>query len=322
MIKTLVEGFLLGLSTGSVCLATCTPIYLPWLISEDRNLRKSFGKILEISAGRFISYIIFGALAGYLGSNIKQMNRELFTGISYIFLTIFLLVNSFRTTRHDKKCLVPKWSSFSQSAFMLGLLTGINFCPSFLIALTNSFGLGGVLAGVLLFIGFFVGTTLFLIPLAFTGLLTAMPLLKKIARIASILIAVWFFYKGIVSLNHYYTEQKEIRDKVEIVLNDPSLKVSLVFLKTDSLLVQTLIDSLSEIYAEKPKIIQFDKGKYKVQRSGNEVNLIDSRIEIEGDTLAVHIIRINDLKNPHQILEFIRNYNFKVRKDKGLYWVM
>ena len=65
MYKTLLEGLLLGFSTGSLCLLTCTPIYLPYLISEDRKLSKGILAVLEISAGRFFSYLAFGAIAGY-----------------------------------------------------------------------------------------------------------------------------------------------------------------------------------------------------------------------------------------------------------------
>ena len=82
MIKTLIEGTILGLTTGTACLVTCSPIYLPYLISEDRKLGKSILAVLEISAGRFVSYLAFGAIAGYTGAQIASVNRELFTSYS------------------------------------------------------------------------------------------------------------------------------------------------------------------------------------------------------------------------------------------------
>ncbi len=119
MLKTLIEGFALGLSTGSACLVTCSPIYLPWLTAENNSVLRSLYKIMEISFGRFISYLLFGSLAGYFGTKISPMNREWFTGISYLLLCVFLVLNSFRTNRHDKRCLVPKWAKISQSPFIL-----------------------------------------------------------------------------------------------------------------------------------------------------------------------------------------------------------
>ena len=88
MIKTLIEGTILGLTTGTACLVTCSPIYLPYLISEDRKLSKGIIAVLEISAGRFVSYLAFGAIAGYTGAQIASVNRELFTSIAYILLLL------------------------------------------------------------------------------------------------------------------------------------------------------------------------------------------------------------------------------------------
>ena len=45
MLTTLIEGFILGISTGTLCLVTCTPIYIPFLMSEDRKFGKNFIKV-------------------------------------------------------------------------------------------------------------------------------------------------------------------------------------------------------------------------------------------------------------------------------------
>ena len=47
-----------------------------------------------------------------------------------------VLLNVFRTHREGKSCRMPRWAAMSKSAFLLGLFTGINFCPSLLIALS------------------------------------------------------------------------------------------------------------------------------------------------------------------------------------------
>ena len=56
MISQLSEGFLLGIATGTTCLATCGPIYAPYLMQYDRNLKASLVTLLEISGGRFATY--------------------------------------------------------------------------------------------------------------------------------------------------------------------------------------------------------------------------------------------------------------------------
>jgi len=42
MFQILAKGFSLGLTLGTTCLVTCTPIYIPYLISEDRKLGKGW----------------------------------------------------------------------------------------------------------------------------------------------------------------------------------------------------------------------------------------------------------------------------------------
>ncbi len=205
MLQALTEGFTLGLATGVVCLSTCTPIYLPYLLSSDRKLWKSFVAIMEISAGRFFSYLTFGAIAGFLGAQISQVNREVFTAIAYILLSIYLISSAIRTRNEHKKCAVPKFAAMTRSAFVLGILTGINFCPAFLIALSNAMNLAGPLSGMLLFLGFFFGTSLFLIPLAFANFLTRIRQMKSIAQLASVLIGIWFIARGLFMLYGFAT---------------------------------------------------------------------------------------------------------------------
>jgi len=139
MFQTIIEGLNLGLATGSTCLATCTPIYLPYIMQDKRSLGKNLGKILEISIGRFVSYLLFGALSGYLGSMFTTVNREVFTLIAYILLIFFLGFSFIRADKSHKGCKVKSVYKVTESAFLLGVITGINFCPSFLFALSRVF---------------------------------------------------------------------------------------------------------------------------------------------------------------------------------------
>jgi sulfite exporter TauE/SafE len=208
-VRYLTEGFLLGIATGHICLAMCGPVYLPFIMQKDRNLRQSAFIILEISAGRFISYALFGLAAGLVGAQISAINRTYFTASAYVLFSIFLLISALRTSRCEGGCATTKWNKFAEWPIVLGLLTGINFCPSFLIALTKAVDLSGPVAGAFLFIAFFVGTSLFLIPLAFFGILGKQLLLRKLARIAAILVAIWFIGQAAHSVWELYQERKQ-----------------------------------------------------------------------------------------------------------------
>lgn len=200
MIQSLIEGWGLGLATGVVCLATCSPIYLPYLLSDDKKVGKTFLAVMEISLGRFFTYLAFGAVAGYLGKNITEINRTFFTSIAYILLSLYLLLTAVRSHQKAKKCHIPKMANITKSAFLLGVLTGVNFCPSFLIALSKAVNLGGPINGATLFFGFFLGTTLYLVPMGFVGFFSKVKELKLIGRIASVLIALWFIVSGVRGL--------------------------------------------------------------------------------------------------------------------------
>ncbi len=202
--RILIEGILFGFATGVTCLASCAPVYLPYLLTEDRKISSSIMTVVEISAGRFFSYLAFGALAGFTGSVISGTNRSLYTSIAYILLSAYLLLTTYRTHNEHKKCAVPHIAKISKSAFVLGILTGINFCPSFLIALSRVLDVGGVFNGMLLFFGFFISTSLFLLPLAFINVLTKIHIIKKYARYAALLVAVIYTILGIVGLVKYF----------------------------------------------------------------------------------------------------------------------
>jgi sulfite exporter TauE/SafE len=321
MLKTLIEGFLLGLSTGSICLLTCTPIYLPYLVSEERSLKKSFLKILEISGGRFFAYLIFGAAAGYLGSFMPHQQRTLFTGISYILLSIFLTLNALRTHKAEKHCKIPVWTKFTNSAFMLGIVTGIHFCPSFLIALTKSVDLGGPLGGALLFLGFFAGTTIFLIPLAFSGLLTVIGSVKTAARFASVLIAIWFFWQGGVNI------YKAWQDKQAVVISpmEAKFKAFIITSPQDSLYAKALSDSLSKVYPEPPKVIIYTVLNPQALYFSPDFTVLYItaslwKTQYEKDLAKNNYVIIPAGFSIPQAINFLKTYDFKVKKDVGFHW--
>lgn len=321
MLRVLLEGFLLGISTGTLCLLTCTPIYLPYLISEDRSLKRSLGKVLEISIGRFLAYLLFGAAAGWLGSNVPQMQRTLFTGISYILLSVFLVVNSLRTHKAEKQCKVPGWMKLSQSAFLLGVFTGVNFCPSFLIALTKSVDLGGTVSGIMLFMGFFAGTTLYLLPMALTALLTVIPVVKKIARILTILIAVWFVWQGAVNINKAYKDTKT----VVVSAMDEGLTPYVLTSAQDSLFANALADSLTGIYPERPRVIVMKEIDPELLYFNPQLTMLFITASLWKKGLEKGLESNNYVVIPTgysipRAINFLKTYSFKVYKEKGFHW--
>jgi sulfite exporter TauE/SafE len=203
MIATLAQGFLLGLATGTTCLATCGPVYAPYLMQYDRSLPKSLLVVLELSAGRFISYLIVGAAAGLLGRQIDFQEKGLITAAGYSLFSVFLLVTTFRTHQRDQCCPTGRWVGIIDRPLVLGILTGINICPPFLLALTKAFSGTGPLNGITLFAAFFVGTSIWLAPIAAFGLLGERKLFRAAARWGAVAISSWFLVLAGLQIYNY-----------------------------------------------------------------------------------------------------------------------
>jgi len=107
----------------------------------------------------------------------------------------FCVVNSFRGIFNrliERKTWVV--------AVTLGFLTGINFCPPFLLAFSSSAHTNNLFQSILFFFLFFLGTSLFFLPTIFLGLLSFFSKLKTIGKMTAVVMSVYFFYRGIIMI--------------------------------------------------------------------------------------------------------------------------
>jgi sulfite exporter TauE/SafE len=332
MISQLTEGFLLGIATGTTCLATCGPVYAPYLMQYERNIWKSLLALLEISAGRFIAYSLVGVISGFLGSSLENLNRDLFTASAYILFSVFLLITTFRTSKKEKCCQTGKWSSFVDRPIVLGVLTGINFCPSFLLAVTKAVDISGPLSGFYLFASFFVGTSLFLIPLSFFGVFGLKKQLRFIARVSAVAIGIWFIMQACIMLYRYYDDYKSAQNI------DPSLIINV--LETDKP-VQILATDTTGLLEMKKLFSQ--KVKSSVLMINDRAQLNDSGVVIAtSEWVGNEHIELHSLRKPgrflvflpdssnknipvdkiNKMLTFFGNYYFKTDPDSGTVFQM
>lgn len=200
MIEKLFEGVLLGLATGTVCIAYCGPIYTSYLLSEKRTGKESFWIMIYLNLGRFIAYAIFGGLVGLLGGYLSPGIRVPLSSAGYILFSLFLIFSVIRTKKSCSGCKTSKLLNITKRPFLLGILTGFSICPTFLIAMTRVFGSSGPLGGMMLFTGFFAGTTVYMLPFAVFGMLTNKKWVTDTANVAAVVVAVFFSATGIKNL--------------------------------------------------------------------------------------------------------------------------
>jgi sulfite exporter TauE/SafE len=203
------SGFILGLSTGVVCLSYCGPVIMPYLLSEGKSISQNTGTVALFLSGRLLAYLIIGLLAGIIGSKLLQplTIKNVFIGILYILLGLMMIFYGFHRFKEiclGKKSLHNGAGKLQSGSYMLplagGFVTGLNLCPPFLLAITGAMETGNITGSVLFFLTFFLGTVVYFIPLPFIGFFRRQHVLRIIGKFASILAGMIFIYKGFVLL--------------------------------------------------------------------------------------------------------------------------
>jgi sulfite exporter TauE/SafE len=207
MFNLAADAFLLGISTGVYCFSQCGLVFIPYIFTENKTSVKSHSLLVsKFLLGRFVAYTATGFFIGFLGerANAKSFFEaapaELIIGISYIILSVILIYNAVYNRNAKENCRYEKLKRFSYFPALLGIFTGINICPPFILAITKSFETKSMILGAVFFMIFFLATSIFILPLVFTGLLKRMDEIRFIARIVSVLAGAYLGIQGVFYL--------------------------------------------------------------------------------------------------------------------------
>lgn len=205
MIEAITKGFALGLSTGIYCAGACAPVMLPYLVAHDgsRRTRHVARAMAQFAGGRLAAYLLVGAVGAALGAEIATAGpARRVAGLAVIALAGLMLAYGLGRSFPEARLCRRLSGSTPMRRFPLlaGLLTGINVCPPFLLLLAALVTSAHVAHGVLMALAFFVGTSLFLVPLGFAGFLGAVPRLRGIAEVAALFAGLWFLASGTAML--------------------------------------------------------------------------------------------------------------------------
>lgn len=203
------KGFVLGISSGISCVAYCMPVLFPFFLNKGQGVKKNFCSLVLFLGGRLAGYLLFGIAAWTIGRLFleDELQKNIITGSTYIFTSTILFFEFFK----EKRCLIKQASIFGMKLqqytyllpFILGLATGLNLCPTFLLVFTEAASLKNMLESILFFFFFFVGTTFYFFPIPFIGLLAKKEEVKIIGRFLIVMISVYYFCKGFITLINY-----------------------------------------------------------------------------------------------------------------------
>jgi len=205
MIRIILEGLLLGLSAGIYCLGACLVFFMPYLLVEGKQrIFENLSKVLSFMLGRLIAYIAFALIIGFVGSSYYSIFTARFSHICLIVAASFMLIYSFTHNFRDSGFCAPFINRFSlmRIPFFLGLFTGLNPCPPFLVGVVRLWTLNNIFGGVVLFIAFFLGTSIYMIPLAFVSYFNKSERIRQIGLMLALLSSLWFLFVGITGLMH------------------------------------------------------------------------------------------------------------------------
>jgi len=200
--ETIGLALLLGLSLGPVCLATCSALYVPLLLAEDRRgLAGSFKLFLEFSLGRLLGYLAVGLVVGLVAELLDPDLQRVpwLPGVSEIVVGALMLAyglwRSFPSAALCKKLNAREGKP--PAAFLIGLASGLSICVPFVSTITLEVATGDLVQSLLLFIAFFFGTSVWFIPLTLAGPLSKSASLRKFAGWAAVLAGAVFLVIGV-----------------------------------------------------------------------------------------------------------------------------
>jgi len=202
------QGFLLGLANGTTCLVFCAPVLVPFLMHEGSEVHQNLLTLFKFLGGRLGGYILVGLLAWATGSLLLEAtgHQGLVIGAAYVGLSALLLVAVLR-----KKAPVPGACAFEETPATLsrwpallpvgmGFLTGLKICPPLLLAFADAASTSTLAGSLILFLTFFLGTSIYFIPLSFLGAFTRVSALRIVGKFAAVIVALYYLYAGILLL--------------------------------------------------------------------------------------------------------------------------
>ena len=200
------EALVLGLVTGPVCLASCGPVVLPWMLVQPQGLRAHSRQLSLFLVARLAGYLLFAAAVWFAGAAISRS----WTGRTWIFGGIQVLLAAalvvYAAGWPRTRCAASQTTRLVHigapaperpaGALSLGFLTGINLCPPFLIAGVRAAQLASLSAALLFFVFFFAGTAVWFAPFLSLGWVRRTPAVLTVARMVAVLLACWYLISG------------------------------------------------------------------------------------------------------------------------------
>jgi hypothetical protein len=199
------QGFFLGLSSGTACIAYCAPALLPYLLGEGKNIKNTTILMAKFLLGRLLGYLAFAVIAWLTGLSLQSYPAlsELCQSFAYIILAVMLLFYGSKFS--TPACMVSKLPLTALKKYpailpgLIGLMTGLNLCPPFLLLFAQAAASHNLLEILWYFFTFFLGTALYFLPIPLLGA-AKLTELKLVGKLSAVLMSLYYLYSGVMIL--------------------------------------------------------------------------------------------------------------------------
>ncbi|NOZ77305.1 MAG: sulfite exporter TauE/SafE family protein [Euryarchaeota archaeon] len=207
----LLFAFVLGLFTGAGrCLAICGPLFAPLATARAGSRRGGCTMALAFGAGRLLTYVLLGAMAGLSGGILLgDLQSPVFMNAAYgavggLGVALGIVQFSGRGFPGRKACARLGREGVA-GAFIMGFGVGWVPCPPLMEFLALTMAEGKVLLGSLMLLVFGLGTALPLLPVGYVsgGLSQRLEVLQNRTvpeRAAGLLLILFGLYLMLVPL--------------------------------------------------------------------------------------------------------------------------
>ena len=204
LLTPLFNGFILGITTGPACFTACVPVLLSVSLSDagSRGSRENWLFLAKFLGGRFGAYLLFGLVLGLIGDRMGPVGPTVGAWATVVLSVVLVAYGFGLRLPHWGAC---RWAGRvaggSSFPLILGVLTGLNVCPPFLLAISYTLQRAiSPLTGLLFFFSFFIATSLYVLPVGFAGYLPGHQALVRIGRGAAVLVGAYFCFQGVSAL--------------------------------------------------------------------------------------------------------------------------
>lgn len=202
--EVMTDSFILGLSSGSACLVTCGMVMFPYLMAGSASPKKIIADLSVFMLTRLVIYFLLATIAWFFGQAVftNPVMKNVVPGLLYVVFAVMLVWYSIGRNRKNE-CpakIVTTVNNKKLIPVFLGVVNSFGFCPALFIILTKSATQNTLIQSYLAFLAFFIGSSLWFLPLPFAGKIRKKQVIETIGILATGLAGTIFIIKGLTIL--------------------------------------------------------------------------------------------------------------------------